>query len=146
MPLNKRMMFVLFSMLTSSFSAAAENLASSAANERQRNAIIFGSPQSGRIIVDDLKRTCPHLAATLKSAAFDRRTLVFTNLEATAFHSYVCKGPCDRVQQNNSVVECRKSIGISGCRIYGAVFRGEVFQFSFDPAGTDLKTACDLKR
>jgi hypothetical protein len=115
-------------------------------DDSDRNALIFGQPQSGRIIVDDLKKTCTHLASALRAADREQRTLVFTNVEANAFHTYVCKGPCDMLQQNNATVECRQTIGVKGCRIYGAVYRGEVFQFSIDPAGTVLETDCDLKK
>jgi hypothetical protein len=115
-------------------------------DDADRNALIFGKPQSGRIIVDNLKAVCSHLASTLRSADREQRTLVFTNLEANVFHTYVCKGPCDLLQLNNSLVDCRVSVGIKGCRMYGAVYRGEVFQFSVDPYGTVLETDCDLTK
>lgn len=105
----------------------------------ERNALIYGKPLSGRIIVSDLKKTCDHLAATLKTADQKQRVLLFTDLDASAFATHVCNETCDQLELNNSLVACRDEKNIKGCRIYGALYQNEVFQFSVDQNGTVLE-------
>jgi hypothetical protein len=111
-----------------------------------RFARIFGRPTSGRALVTGLKNACGHVAQVFASADPRERTLLFSDRSMTKFHHSTCNGPCDIVQTSNAVVACRQTRLIEGCVIYGAIFEGDVFQFSIDPNGTDLAKVCALPR
>jgi hypothetical protein len=133
--------------ITATTAVMQSNLAlSQDLNNPERNALIYGKPLSGRIIVSDLRKTCDHLTATLKTADRNQRVLLFTNLDASTFATHVCNETCDQLELNNSLVACRDDKNIKGCRIYGALYQDEIFQFSVDQHGTVLEKQCGLKK
>jgi hypothetical protein len=132
---------VLLSGLTFVSPAVALDL-----DDPERNATIYGTPGGGRILVDNLKKACPHLQSVLLTAAPEQRTLVLANQTLDAFHTYVCDGYCDLRQLNLALQDCRDGKGIARCVIYGAVFKKEFYQFSVDPFGTDLEQSCKLDK